>query len=127
MRVILTFLLFLPISCFAEVLTIDFVKVLNGNDEEAVFYYENNWKRHRIEATKRGYISSYELLVRTSDEGHADILLITRYATEQEYNNREENFREVMQSTGGDGPLLMTDMPPSEFRQVVDTGVFTND
>jgi hypothetical protein len=127
MRIIFTFLVFLPTSCFAEVLTIDFVKVLNGNDEEAVFYYEHNWKRHRIEAAKRGYISSYELLVRTSGEGPAGILLITRYASEQDYDNREKNFRVVMQSTSGDGPLLMTDMPPSEFREVVDTGVFTND
>ena len=94
MRRLLTLLLLLPLACVAEVVTVDFVKVLNGNDADAVYYYENNWKRHRIEAAKRGYISSYKLLVKTSDDGQTDILLITGYASESDYDNREETFRE---------------------------------
>ena len=79
MRLMLMIIIFLPFSSLAEVVTVDFVKVLNGNDEEAVFYYENNWKQHRIEAAKRGYISSFKLLIKTSDDGQTDILLITGY------------------------------------------------
>ena len=72
-------------SSLAEVVAVVFVKVLNGNEQEAVYYYENNWKQHRIKALDRGYISSYKLLVKASDDGNTDILLITCYASEAQY------------------------------------------
>ncbi len=127
MRITLTILMLLPISASAEIFVIDFVKVLNGNDEEAVYYYENNWKKHRLAAAKRGYISSYQLLVRTSDDGETDILLITGFASEAEYEKREENFGEVMAESRRDGPVLMNDKKPGDFRQVVDNATYVSD
>jgi hypothetical protein len=46
----------IPISVF------DFVRVNNGLWNEALFYYENNWKVYRDVAMQRGYITSYQLL-----------------------------------------------------------------
>ena len=127
MRIAVAALLLLPVSSLAEIVTVDFVKVLNDNDQEAVYYYENNWKQHRIKALDRGYISSYKLLVKTSDDGNTDILLITGYASETEYNAREENFAIVMNSPERDGPVLLNEKSPGEFRQIVDGGVFASD
>jgi hypothetical protein len=119
--------MFLPISALAEVVTVDFVRVLNGNTEEAVFYYENNWKQHRIKAVKKGFISSFKLLLKTSDDGQTDILLITGYASESQYENREKNFARIMSDTGRDGPVMMNDKPPSAFREISDKGIYTSD
>ena len=127
MRILLAILVLMPVTSLAEVVTVDFVKVLNGNDEEAVFYYENNWKQHRIKAMKKGYISSYKLLVRTSDDGQTDILLITGYATQSQYENREKNFAIVMSAARKDGPTMMNDKLPGAFREIFESGVYTSD
>ena len=120
-------LVFLPLSALAEVVTVDFVKVLNGNTEEAVYYYENNWKQHRIEAAKRGLISSYKLLFKTSTDGQTDILLVTEYGSQAQYENREKNFAAIMRDARGDGPVLLNDKVPDEFRDVVDGGVYSSE
>ena len=127
MRFMITTLLLLPISALAEIVTVDFVRILNGNEQEAVFYYENNWKQHRIKALDRGYISSYKLLVKTSDDGNTDILLITGYASESEYEAREENFAVVMADRQGDGPVLLNETPPADFREIIDGGIYAAD
>ena len=127
MRVMITAILLLPLSALAEIVTVDFVRVLNGNEREAVFYYENNWKQHRIKALDSGYISSYKLLVKTSAEGNTDILLITGYASVTEYEAREENFAVVMADRQGDGPVLLNDKAPGEFRQIIDGGIYAAD
>ena len=127
MRIVFSLLLLLPLSSFAEVVTVDFVKVLNNNEPEAVFYYENNWKQHRIKALDRGFISSYKLLVRTSDDGNTDILLITGYASKAEYEAREENFGIAMADRQPDGPLLLNEKMPGEFREIIDGGVYSWD
>ncbi len=127
MRYALILLLLLPLSADAEILVVDFVKVLNGNDDEARFYYENNWKQHRIEAAKRGYISSYKLMIRTSDDGETDILLVTGFASEAEYENREANFEEVMAPAREKGIQLLNEKTPGEFRKVVDNATYRSD
>ena len=127
MRAFLIALLLTPIPALAEIVTVDFVKILNGNKAEAVYYYENNWKQYRIKALDRGFISSFKLLVRTSDDGNTDILLITGYADEAEYEAREENFAVVMQNPNRDGPLLLNEKTPGEFREVFEGGVYASD
>ena len=117
----------MPLSSLAEIVAIDFVKVLNGNDEEAIYYYENNWKQYRVSALERGYISSWQLLVKTSEDGSTDILLMTGYASEAEYAAREENFAVVMQEPGRDGPALLNDKAPGEFREIIDEGLYLSD
>lgn len=126
MRLIIAIALLVPVPGWADTMTVDFVKVLNGNTEEALFYYEQNWKQHRVEAARRGFISSYQMLVRTSDEGGTDILLITGYATDEQYEKREENFAIVMNRSEGGGPRLLNDKSPGEFREVIDGANYTN-
>ncbi len=127
MRITLCFLLLLPLPSVAEILTIDFVKVLNGNEAEAVYYYEENWRQYRVKALEMGYISSYRLLVETSSDGNADILLITGYADEAMYAAREENFALVMRDPEGQGLKLLNQKTPGEFREVFGEGLYVGD
>ena len=52
---------------------------------------------------------------------------MTGFASEAEYDAREENFAVVMQEPGRDGPLLLNEKAPGEFREVFDGGVFSGD
>ena len=127
MRIVLTAILLLPLPALAETFVIDFVKVLNGNEEEALYYYENNWTQHRIAASKQGFISSYRLMVKNSEDGETDILLITGYATDDQFENREANFDQVMEESRKAGLKLLNDKQPAEFREVWDSAIYVND
>ena len=108
----------------ASVSTVDLVRVKNGNVEEALYYYEKNWKAYREAALERGYIEDYRLLVDARNPGAETILLVTVYETAEQYALREENFARIMPS---DGPRLLNDTQPGAFREVEDLGVFTSD
>ena len=60
--------------------TIDFVQIVDGNEEEALYYYENNWKILREIALKRNYIASFQLRETTpSPEAPFHLMLVTTY------------------------------------------------
>ena len=126
MRILFVVLLLLPLSAAAEVITVDYVRVLNGNAKEAVYFYENNWKKFRIAAVRKGIITSFKLLVKSSQDGQTDILLITAFESQEQYERREENFLEVMQDAREGGPALLNNKSPAEFREVIDRGVYTS-
>ena len=75
----------------------ELVKVVDGNLEEAVFYFRNNWQVLRDEAIKRGMIESYEMQVaKAGEESDFDIVLITRYRNNLQYGQAEQNFRKFV-------------------------------
>ena len=101
-----------------KISTIDFVQILNGNRSEALYFYENNWKVLREMAVKKGYINSYQLLEDTSAEGDSfQIMLITTYANEEQYELREENFRELIEERGK--LRLLNQKKPEDFRKTL--------
>jgi thiol-disulfide isomerase/thioredoxin len=97
----------------------EFVKIKNNHREEAVFYYENNWKILREAAIKKGYIHSYELIVSKADEKSGfDIILITRFADIENFNKVEENFQEIMKEVrDGSEVKLKNELKPDDFRE----------
>lgn len=96
--------------------TMDFVKILNGNRDEALFYYENNWKQLRKQALEKNYITSYQLLLSEEDKDY-DFILITEYGNQDQYDNKEKNFGKLIERQGG--VKLLNDIPSSEFRKIV--------
>ena len=119
--------LIFAITCFAQtsqaqtderITTLDFVQVLNDNRDEVIFYYENNWKVLREQAVKNNYIHSFEILeTQRSEEAPFDFILRTTYANEEQYEIREENFRQLIEKRG---PVrLMNDKKPGDFRKVI--------
>lgn len=97
--------------------TIDFVEILNDNIDEALYYYNNNWKELRNKAIDKDYILSYQLLqTPLTDNNKIQLLLITTYATKEQYDKREEHFQELIKNSGG--LKLLNDKKPDEFRKV---------
>lgn len=97
--------------------TIDFVEILNDNLEEALYYYNNNWKVLRQRAQAKNYILSYQLLqTPLSQDSKVQLLLITTYANKEQYDKREEHFKELIDARGG--LKLLNDKKPNEFRKV---------
>ncbi|GAB5475314.1 MAG: hypothetical protein Mars2KO_34130 [Maribacter sp.] len=121
-----TVLLFTLLSAMAvglaqedpKVSTMDFVQVLNGNKAEALFYYVNNWKVLRENALEKGFIHSYQLLETPRGEGEPfELLLITTYKNQKEYERSEDRFDVLIAEKG---PLhLMNGKKPGEFRKVL--------
>ena len=101
-----------------EITTIETVEILNSNDEEAIYYFQNNWKQLRIKAIEKGYIHSFQFLKTTySDETPFHLMLITTYSNKALYDKREAHFSELIKAS--DGLKLLNDKKPSEFRKSV--------
>ncbi len=98
----------------------DFVKIKDGRRDEALYYYENNWKIYREEAKKRGVIESFELIEARSDKSSDfDLILITRYRGEENYKNSEKNFEPILKQLRPNGPVFKNTVKAEEFRQSV--------
>lgn len=98
----------------------DFVKIKNGKRDEALFFYDNNWKLYREAALKKGIIHSYELIEAKSEtDSTFDLILITRYKDDEQYRNSEKNFEPILKEIRPNGALLKNDLKPEDFRQNV--------
>jgi hypothetical protein len=99
---------------------IDFVKIKNNKRQEALFYYENNWKVFRDVALEKGYIKSYKLLTTSADTtANFDLILITEYADSSQFKLSEERFQQIIKETRPDGSKLLNELKPNDFRQNV--------
>ena len=97
--------------------TIDFVEIVDGNLDETLFYYNNNWKILRQKAQSKNYILSYQLLqTPLTEDNKIQLLLITTYANQDQYDKREEHFQKLIKAHGG--LKLLNDKRPGEFRRV---------
>ncbi|MFN0278133.1 MAG: TlpA family protein disulfide reductase [Pyrinomonadaceae bacterium] len=114
--------LFAPASTTKDgvFVVMDFVKVKEGRRNEALYYYENNWKIYRVEAKKQGVIDSFELIEARSETNTAfDLILVTRYKGEEKFLNSEKNFEPILKELRPDGAKLLNSLKPEEFRQNV--------
>ena len=119
------FLIIVFISCTfshaqenTKISTVDFVQVLNGNMEEVLYYYKNNWQVLREMAVNKNYIEAFQLLeTPSSEEAPFQIILITTYLNEEQYKMRESHFDALIKERG---PLrLMNEKQPGEFRKIL--------
>jgi len=98
--------------------TIDYVKIKDGRRDEAMFFYENNWKLYRDEALKRDVIHSYQMLESIpSTTAPFDLILITWYKNEEQHKNSEMNFEPILKELRPNGPKLKNGLGIDEFRQ----------
>ncbi len=113
------FFIFTP-SVFSQketrISTVDFVQIVNENREEAMFYYEYNWKVLRKMAMLKKYIASFEIMETPySEEAPFHLLLITTYKNKEQYEQREKHFQELIKQQGK--LQLLNDKKPPEFRK----------
>lgn len=96
---------------------IDFVKIKNDKRQEAIFFYENNWKVYRDIALKKGVIKSYKLLTTSADTtANFDLMLITEYADSAQFKLSEERFQKIINTIAPKGPKLLNELKPKDFR-----------
>jgi hypothetical protein len=99
---------------------VDFVKIKDNKQTEALYYYENNWKVYRDIALKKGYIKSYNLLQTKSDSlASFDLMLITEYSDSTQHSLSEERFNQIIKEVRPNGPKLLNSLKANEFRQSV--------
>ena len=109
-----------PPKSDGTVSVMDFVKIKDGRRDEALFFYENNWKVYREAALKKGVIESFELVEGVPDPAAPfDIVLVTRYASDEQLANSEKNFEPILKEIRPGGPLLKNEIKPEAFRQNV--------
>ncbi|MEO0901535.1 MAG: hypothetical protein AAFY00_05770, partial [Bacteroidota bacterium] len=102
----------------SKISTMDFVQILNENREEALYYFQNNWKVLREMALKRDYIHSFDIFeTPASENAPFELILVTTYKTDEQYDAREEHFRELIDEKGELD--LMNDKKPDEFRKTL--------
>lgn len=115
---ILFIIAFLNIEAQNSITKIDFVKIKNDQRKEALFFYENNWNKYRGIALDKGYIKSYKLLTTHADSvANFDLMLITEYADSLQERLSEERFQQIIKATNPNGPTLLNDLKPNDFRQ----------
>lgn len=120
-RLILIVLLSFAVIGYAQnqpaILVIDFVKIKNNKQQEAIYYYENNWKVYREIAKKNGFVKSWQVLTTDPDStANFDIMLITEYADSVQMALSEERFQKIIKNTSPNGPKLLNDLNPKDFR-----------
>ena len=102
----------------APIWVADFVKVKSGHRTETLFFYENNWKLYRDTALAKGYISAYRLLETMPDSlGDFDFILMTAYPDSAAYAKSEEHFQPILKTLRPEGPKLMNNLKPADFRE----------
>ena len=103
---------------YDKISTIDFVQIVNDNKDEAMYYYENNWKVLREMAIKKGYIHSFQILeTPMSEDEPFQLMLITTYLNKEQYDLRENHFSILIKEKGE--LKLMNDMKPVDFRKTL--------
>jgi hypothetical protein len=121
-NLLLLTVLFITTNLFGQnqsaITTIDFVKIKNNKRQEALFFYENNWKVYRDIALEKGYIKSYKLLTSSADTtANFDLILMTEYSDSSFYKSSEERFQQIIKATRPEGPKLLNQLKPNDFRQ----------
>lgn len=98
----------------------DFVKVKNNRFEEALYYYQQNWKLYREAAQAKNYISSYKIVKLDGDSSAPfHLVLITEYPDSTAWKASEKNFEPILKKLRPDGPVYLNSMKADEFRQNV--------
>ncbi|MCK0131927.1 hypothetical protein MWU59_10490 [Flavobacteriaceae bacterium F08102] len=104
---------------------IDFVQIVKNNKEEALFYYEHNWRELREKALDKGYIESFDFLVTNPNEkGPFTYMLVTTFKNKEQFDLKEQYFKELIQEKG---PIkLLNELQPVHFRKTLFSKVVTS-
>ncbi len=99
---------------------IDFVRIKNDRQKEAIFFYENNWKVYRDIAIQKNFIKSYRILYAKADTTtNFDLVLLTEYTDSVQFKLSEDRFQSIIKETRPNGPMLLNELKPNDFRQNV--------
>jgi len=110
-----------------SITVIEYVEILNNNRDEAIHFYENNWKVFREKALEMKYISSFNMhILNEEGESDVDILLITEFANQKEFALSEARFQDIIKSMRPKGPVLLNEHKADTFRRSVQVKTMAN-
>ncbi|WP_375581052.1 hypothetical protein ABWH96_08625 [Marivirga tractuosa] len=112
-------ILILPLAetykSYNSVSVFDYVKILDGKNQEVYHFYENNWAEFRRYALANGFISGFRMMKSESDE--YDIILETQYTDTIQLNNIEKHYKNWFERNPGTN--LLNELKPNDFRKNV--------
>jgi hypothetical protein len=95
---------------------IDFVRTFPGEQADYLRFIELNWAAARAAAQEEGAVVGYEVLAREPQGEDWDVMLVTEYASEEAYAQREDIFAKLferpelaMKPIDGKGPRDMAE------------------
>ncbi len=95
--------------------TVNTIDIHPGMEAQSRAYYRQGWRAARQIALERGLIAGYEMLITSQKSDQPEVVLITRYANDQQYAAREENFIAIFEEIGLDGPITIDGLSRSEM------------
>lgn len=110
---------------------IDFVRTFPGEQADYLRFIELNWAAARAVAQEEGAVVGYEVLAREPQGEDWDVMLVTEYASEEAYAQREEIFADLFERPelaikpiDGKGPRDMSEFVAGgvEVRRVLANG-----
>ncbi|MBK6265238.1 hypothetical protein JKA74_09320 [Marivirga sp. S37H4] len=104
-----------PIPATTQMAVLDYVKILDGREKEALYFYENNWASFRKYAMQHGDIENYKIMRLTAHPEY-DLILETVYKDSLQYSQIEEVFQKWRKQSGGD---FLNELKPNDFRKNV--------
>ncbi len=102
----------------SKISTVEFIQIVDSNKEEAIFYYQNNWRTLREMAIKKGYIDSFGFFENQATRQEPfHFILVTTFKNKGQFDLVEEHFSELIKEHGD--LKLMNEKKPGEFRKTL--------
>jgi hypothetical protein len=99
---------------------VDFVKAKEGRYEDYLESLRQNWVPPRIEAERQNFTKSHKLLILPQNSNNRyDYILMTEFATQQAFDEREANFNKVFDKIGR--AVLIKGLRPRELADIVES------
>jgi hypothetical protein len=128
-KIIVLAVLFISISTSAQtnkstsIFSVDFVKAKEGQYENYLENLEKNWVAARKTAKTKKYIKSFQLLVLPKDDKNDwNFILITEYADQKQFDDREKHFDEIFKKSP---PIAIKGLKSSDMREIILSKEFT--
>lgn len=103
-----------------QISTIDIVKVDAKYQQEAMYFYTENWQAFRESALRNGVIESYELKKTATDStNHFLLILITTYKDSIQVSEAEQNFAPILKAISPNGAKMLNSIDRKQFLEYV--------
>ncbi len=114
-----------PSESEKPVWTMEFLKVMPGQFGPTLGYLDDNWMRIREEAKRQGAVLSYHRIAEQSiSESDRNIVLLTEYKNQAEYDAREKLFASILKQLPNNAPGVLRLSQREALYETVSTRVF---
>ena len=101
-----------------RVTMVEFINVVGGNWQEALYYYRNNWVVIHQKAKDKGAIQDFNMIsFQDFPDREMDIVLITEFKDKDQMRKSQEKLSKIKVSHGTAD--LLNELRPAEFRKRV--------